>query len=849
MGKMLKMDDLRCLQRKDAGAGWGSIPDRRSFSYVLAFLLTLLTVAAFYTPFLISDKFLYFSSDGAVSYFTFKWVYNSFLHGASLPIWNFQNMFGQPMEYSYISIGASKYIAIFLGYIFHIESVWLLYIFSLLIELVTLVTGIFLIARHFHFHALTAFAGASILAVSTYWNVHVYFMHQYIVSFPVLFYFAIRFAETLDFRLIAGAALFMVIVFFNGVTYMPLMYFYQFVLLAATLVLLLRSYRFIGNVSHHIFNPWTLFMFAGSLALAVIFAYMLKDLLDGDLLSYRNGRNLGSEVSLSQFAAQNQVGPYYFYSFFGIHSAHSDTLRYDPVMGPFLLFFFVFAAVGAACRRWFPYRPYVVALVIIALLNIFATQGNDFVAIRLFYFLPGFEVYRFGMGFFAVAVVAAVIVGMIGLDIFLRWRGLRYALAKPGYLVFMAIFVGAVILLDNVATPLIPVFPDKAVMVRRAFMIVIAFSFLVFALGFWRWPEGALWDKIDHNIRQFSLLILIVGNVAVTWLSFAHENPTYYRPGTIPLAVKEKLEFTFSAADMSFPSRRSDDIYTKLQFPYTPYAANLPKFIRPNVQATIDPTFDFDSLIAVEYTSMNSLFLSGENIFTCLPWLDSVTVTPRVETFFRKFGKFDTQYVRGLVLGFTGPEYRAAGWIETTPAARRLLGCSANMARFADNVAVVASVNDATSILMETEGARDVIVAVDDVERLKKISGEQVVGSIDGERFWGNEISFVARNYSAQPAWVVISDGYSDDWTAQIDGKEVPIYPANLSFKGVLVPVGDSRVVLRFNDWGALFRIWVVALSLPILMFAFAFWAFKVIFSQACYMKYDPERGKPLQKK
>ena len=68
---------------------------------------------------------------------------------------------------------------------------------------------------------------------------------------------------------------------------------------------------------------------------------------------------------------------------------------------------------------------------------------------------------------------------------------------------------------------------------------------------------------------------------------------------------------------------------------------------------------------------------------------------------------------------------------------------------------------------------------------------------------------------------LVYNDAYHDDWRAWVDSKEVPVFRANLAFKGIVVPTGRHRVRFEFRPaggtilpWGLLllFCVWIAIL-------------------------------------
>ncbi len=49
------------------------------------------------------------------------------------------------------------------------------------------------------------------------------------------------------------------------------------------------------------------------------------------------------------------------------------------------------------------------------------------------------------------------------------------------------------------------------------------------------------------------------------------------------------------------------------------------------------------------------------------------------------------------------------------------------------------------------------------------------------------------------PAVLVLLDAYANGWVARVDGRRVPIFPANLAFRGVKIPPGSHVVSFRYQ--------------------------------------------------
>jgi uncharacterized membrane protein YfhO len=57
----------------------------------------------------------------------------------------------------------------------------------------------------------------------------------------------------------------------------------------------------------------------------------------------------------------------------------------------------------------------------------------------------------------------------------------------------------------------------------------------------------------------------------------------------------------------------------------------------------------------------------------------------------------------------------------------------------------------------------------------------------------------VVNTRASRPALMVLADNYYKGWVAKVDGREVPIYRTNHTFRGVVVPAGAHRVEFTFN--------------------------------------------------
>jgi hypothetical protein len=83
----------------------------------------------------------------------------------------------------------------------------------------------------------------------------------------------------------------------------------------------------------------------------------------------------------------------------------------------------------------------------------------------------------------------------------------------------------------------------------------------------------------------------------------------------------------------------------------------------------------------------------------------------------------------------------------------------------------------------------------------------------DGDRW---DLRFPA---SSRRRLLVVNEAYDRRWTAEADGRAVPVYPTNVVMRGMLVPPGVSRVTLRYRSVAG-DTVWYLAIALPLLLAA-----------------------------
>jgi hypothetical protein len=77
--------------------------------------------------------------------------------------------------------------------------------------------------------------------------------------------------------------------------------------------------------------------------------------------------------------------------------------------------------------------------------------------------------------------------------------------------------------------------------------------------------------------------------------------------------------------------------------------------------------------------------------------------------------------------------------------------------------------------------------------------------------------SYRVRISLANPAWLFLADANYPGWTASLDGKDAPIFSAQVLGKAVAIPAGDHEVIIRFRSKTFLFGLLISIATLATL--------------------------------
>ena len=92
-------------------------------------------------------------------------------------------------------------------------------------------------------------------------------------------------------------------------------------------------------------------------------------------------------------------------------------------------------------------------------------------------------------------------------------------------------------------------------------------------------------------------------------------------------------------------------------------------------------------------------------------------------------------------------------------------------------------------------------------------------GTIEVIRYDPNEVSFGV--HTDKPAMLVLSDLFYPGWQGYLDGAKAPIYRADATFRGMMIPPGSHAVQMRFRPRSLQIGIGLSIIGLILVLAAF----------------------------
>lgn len=306
------------------------------------------------------------------------------------------------------------------------------------------------------------------------------------------------------------------------------------------------------------------------------------------------------------------------------------------------------------------------------------------------------------------------------------------------------------------------VFSSDQVLVSRnnlVFPTVILIAVIVLQI------LNAVSDKFKKIIFVFFILITVFDLFRFGWKYNAFTNPEYLFPSTNSITYIQKNlgNFRIMTTDSRiFPPNFSAVYKISSVDGYDPlYLLSYGKFIASLERNTsnINSPFGFNRIITPHNYSSPLINLLGVKYILSLSDLDSAN----------------------LKKVFQEGELRIYENKDTYP-----------RAFFVENVIGSKSEQDVADKIFANAQSLNKLAIVEGV-----LSKEYKMGEVEIVRYEENEIEINTKNDS--DGFLVLTDNYYPSWKVSIDGKESKIYKTDLTFRGILIPKGNHKVVFYDN--------------------------------------------------
>lgn len=143
-----------------------------------------------------------------------------------------------------------------------------------------------------------------------------------------------------------------------------------------------------------------------------------------------------------------------------------------------------------------------------------------------------------------------------------------------------------------------------------------------------------------------------------------------------------------------------------------------------------------------------------------------------------------------------------------------------------ESVRVASSQEEAVTLLRDHAGRGAVVEASAEAAEEWGLSAANA-GSGEASLISYAPEQVVVRTDSERPGLLVLKDAYYPGWEARVNGEAVGIYPANVLFRGVPVPPGESEVVFTYRpqSWRTGLRVSAAGVLLWLLLALGSIWA------------------------
>ncbi len=694
----------------------------------------------------------------------FHAYYNDFFLYGDLVRWIPYGNYGFPPAFHQLgSLTPASYLSILLGKLFGVQNFMHAFKFSMFLEELAFLGGLYKLSKLFFRHRTTLLFVALCALAGTVWIVQIPWNFRIAYLLPWVLYFLIRFFQKKGSRYLWLSGTVSAVSILGVPPYFA--FLHSLIYLFFFIFLWLR-YR-PGASSFRLTRRSDWLCLAGFLVFLAALGYMAFTMFDGivHFVFHRDPKTMMN--SAETFV---NYGPHPGFSkllglFFPYLGGKDSLTNITHYTGLFSLLFLLYALVKARGSFFAP------VLFLLAFMICFSASDTTFIPRALYELFPPIRFFRYTGATGALIRLFLVLSAGFGVDQFLE---------------------------DLKKTP-----ADGGAGRKRFFFCFLGLMGLILWLDF-RNADGKLFAREWPEFTSFSRILLGLGGLVLSlrWgLKARHAGFLI-----LLLSALEMLSYQNLVQNhwpFNYPWIKQEAVRVH-HYEYQPerkiWENEDPRFLAANEvsqagnQRMALETFSylqFDPCIPLIYH--NSYWIKGVDELLKLRW-PLFKNAPDLE--------------RGPEL----PAFMADG---QTPLFLKTFGCQVPKLRLVTDVKMAANPEEAHALASSTPDLSETPVISDYPQTNFPASppGANPAGEISVKFFSFNELAAEVNVIPPGGAWLYYADAYHPGWKAWINGKRVPVARANLGFKALRLEAGRQNVRLYFFDGPKAAASWLVALS------------------------------------
>ncbi|MEA5471671.1 hypothetical protein VB714_22550 [Spirulina sp. 06S082] len=716
--------------------------------------------------------------DGLLTLQSFHVFYRDFLLHGELPAWLPYNFYGLPSDYYLLTfLSPFQYFAFFLGKVFHIKNTYYLFLFSVYLEQLQLLTGSYLLSKKvLHQKISIIFMCAGIL-LSSFLYIQPFFNFKLFSFFPLVFFLILKFLDNFNFLYLGLTGVILILSLFGNAAFLaPILIYIP--LLFLLIVLLKGNYlklniAFLKKRLKGLLKPWFVLFCVILLLLALCYLFIASEALNFSVLTAVGRDPSTRKVPLSEFLTYGGSTSILRYLEFIWGIGFSEAVIY---VGLIPIVFLIYSVLFV--RNTIFYSSLICLLAILAV-----GLGRQGLIAPIIYHLPLLSYYRHIGLLVPVAKIFLLLCASLGIDHFFESLSTKKRKKNQKTLItcsIIIVFLSSLYFLfeDN---PFFLNFPSHALnpYFLNGFAIALLLLFLVVNVYFFHRSSRKI-----KSILIYSFLILYLLDIFSWHLSYLIFSDSY-SPDSVKSFVVENYDLQMKRFETinQLKNSRSLSVFRDI-------AASKPEFARYGIIYTFA---DADPCIPIYRQDFWTTFVDD---FMKLRLSFQEKQTGKLPE--NRQGHYGTLF----------PTYDDSLFYNT-------IGCTASKIRFgipSENLRQEFNNDDVTTILQKLDNPNAIIVNeygnnkprefLEDINSINDLQNDLLNVKIVDFSLNSLELDIELKKEPTTPLWLIYADAFHPSWQAFVNEKPANIFMANYAFKGIKLTnlkMGVNHVSFHFK--------------------------------------------------